>query len=270
MTAYRDRMMDKIKVFLSDPQILFREGIHFILSGEDDFEVTGETTSNEETLKHVTATPPNVVVLSMKDAKISGAEATRRIKRDFASVSVIITLDTKEDAALFSAIKAGASACITKDTDPEYLLDVIRVVAQGSQPIIDEMLTPGLATMILNEFKDITTLNQELDNLLANLTDKEIALLNSIVAGSTLEQICEKLEMTEEAVRRHLRLINNKLVGNEQSRALIEAAQRSLPSIIRGSGADHTGTGDYVTKTEFNEFKDLLMERLKSLVGELA
>jgi DNA-binding NarL/FixJ family response regulator len=40
--------MEKIKVFLSDPQVFFREGIHFILSGEDDFEVTGETTNNDE------------------------------------------------------------------------------------------------------------------------------------------------------------------------------------------------------------------------------
>ena len=152
MTTRREETMDKIKVFLSDPQVLFREGIHFILSGEDDFDVTGETTSNEETLTHVAANPPNVVILSMKDAKLKGTDVTRRIKRDLTTVSVIITLDTMEDEPLFAALKCGASACITKDTDPEYLLDLIRVVAQGSHPIIDELFRPGLATMVLSEF----------------------------------------------------------------------------------------------------------------------
>jgi DNA-binding NarL/FixJ family response regulator len=57
--------MEKAKVFLSDPQVLFREGIHFILSGEDDFEVVGETTSNEDALTHIMANPPNIAVLSM-------------------------------------------------------------------------------------------------------------------------------------------------------------------------------------------------------------
>ena len=42
--------MRKIKVFLSDAQVIFREGIHFTLSGEEDFEVTGESTSNDEAL----------------------------------------------------------------------------------------------------------------------------------------------------------------------------------------------------------------------------
>ena len=259
--------MEKTKVFLSDPQVLFREGIHFILSGEDDFEVTGETTGNEETLVHVTASPPNVVILSLKDPKISGTTATRRIKRDLPATAVIMTVADKQDEDVFSAIKSGASACITKDTDPEYLLDVIRVVAQGSQPIIDEIYSPGVAGMVLAEFRDIATLNEEIGNLLASLTDRETALLNSIIAGNDTDQIAEKLATTEEAIRRSLRLIVNKLVSNEQSRALIEAAQRSLPSIIqaREDGLDNK----YVTKTEFTEFKDTLMERFKSLIGEL-
>lgn len=259
--------MEKTKVFLSDPQVLFREGIHFILSGEDDFEVTGETTGNEETIVHVTASPPNVVILNLKDPKISGTTATRRIKRDLPMTAVIMTVADKQDEEVFNTIKSGASACITKDTDPEYLLDIIRVVAQGSQPIIDEIYTPGVAGMILAEFRDIATLNEELGNLLASLTERETALLNSIISGNDTDQTAEKLATTEEAIRRNLRLIVNKLVSNEQSRALIEAAQRSLPSIIqtRDDGLDNK----YVTKTEFNEFKETLMERFRSLIEEL-
>ena len=262
--------MDKVKVFLSDPQVLFREGIHFILSGEDDFEVTGETTSNEEAFAHIEANPPNIAILSMQNGKLNGPEITRRIKRSLPSVSVILTMDKSDEEQLFSAMKSGASACLTKDTDPENLLDTIRVVAQGSQPINEALLIPGLASRALIEFEDSAILSKQLDNLLASLAPKETEILSSIAAGNGIEQIAAKLNINEETIKRNLRSILNKLVANDQAQALIEAAQRGLPSIIRGAVKMGGPSAEYVTKQEFNEFKESLMARLKSFIGELA
>jgi DNA-binding NarL/FixJ family response regulator len=262
--------MEKLKVFLSDPQVLFREGIHFILSGEDDFEVIGETTSNEEAFTLIEANPPNIAILSMQHAKFNGPETTRRIKRNFPTVSVILTIDKSDEEQLFSAMMSGASACLTKDTDPEYLLDIIRVIAQGSQPIIEALLIPGLASRALVEFEDLAALNEQLDNLLASLSPKETEILESIAAGNGIEQVASKLDINEETIRRNLRLILNKLVANDQARAIVEAAQRSLPSLIRGANKKGKPAGEYVTKEEFNAFKDSLTERLKAFIGELA
>ena len=262
--------MDKVKVFLSDPQILFREGIHFILSGEEDFEVTGETTSNEEAFTLIEANPPSIAILSMQDKKSSGPETARRIKRSQPSVAVILTMEKKEDEKVFEAIKSGASICLTKDTDPEQLLDIIRVVSQGSLPILDDLMTPGLAAMALAEFESLSALNEQMDNLLAHLTQKETQVLTSLAAGSSLEQVATKLSINEDTIRRHLRLVLNKLVANDQAQTVIEAAQRSLPTIIRSPLKKDGKPVEYVTKAEFNKFKDDLMERLKSFLGELA
>lgn len=261
--------MEKVKVFLSDSQVLFREGIHFILSGEEDFEVIGETTSNEEAFTQIEANPPHVAILSIKDVKFNGPEITRRIKRSLPAVSVILTVDKSDDEILFSAMKSGASACLTKDTDPEYLLDTIRVVAKGEHPVIEALLKPGLAAQALTEFEDLAALNEQLDNLLASLTPKEKEILSSLAAGSKIDQVAAKLNMKEESVRRNLRAILNKLVANDQARALIEAAQRSLPSIIRGMVKTGGKSVEYVTKEEFNEFKESLTERLKPLISKL-
>jgi DNA-binding NarL/FixJ family response regulator len=259
--------MEKVKVFLSDPQILFREGIHFILSGEDDFEVIGETTSNEDAYALIEANPPNIAILSMRNGKYNGPQITRRIRRSMPSVAVILISEVDDEEQLFAAIKSGVSACLNKDADPEFLLDIIRVVAQGSQPVIDDILQPAIASRILVEFDDIATLNEQLDNLLANLTAKEREILSSIAAGNNLEQITVNLDISEETIRRNLRLILNKMVANDHARGVIEAAQRSLPSIIRGTGRAEEMSTNYVSKAEFNEFKTNLMERLKSIIG---
>lgn len=260
--------MEKIRVFLSDPQVLFREGIHFILSGEDDFEVTGETTSNEEAFPLIEANAPNVTILSLQDTATDACETTRRIRRSLPSVSVILTMEKKDEEKIFQAIKCGASACLTKDTEPDFLLNVIRVVAQGSLPIVDELLLPGLAARVLEEFKDVVTVNRQVDNLLANITSKESQVLSAIAGGSSLEQTAAKLDITEEAVRRNLRMVQNKLVNNDQAHTVFEAAQRSMPILIRSKASRDAAAGQYVTRAEFNEFKESLMARFKSFISD--
>lgn len=260
--------MEKIKVFLSDPQVLFREGIHFILSGEDDFEVIGETTSNEEAYTLIEANPPNIAILSLHDPVHDSSEITRRIKRSLSSVAIILILEKKDEETLFQAIQCGASACFTKDTEPDFLLDIIRVVAQGSQPIMDELLLPGLAARVLAEFKEVSTINEQVDNLLADLSPKESQILNAIAAGSNIEQVIEKLDITEETIRRNLRTIQNKLVNNKQAHTVFEAAQRSLPILMREKITKEPSASQYVTKAEFNEFKESLMARFKSFISD--
>jgi two-component system response regulator DevR len=261
--------MDKVKVFLSDPQVLFREGIHFILSGEDDLEVTGETTGNEEAFVQIQTNPPNIIILSAQDAKANAPDITRRVRRNMPSVSVIITIDKKEPENLLAVIKSGASACLTKDADPEDLLNIIRIVAQGSYPIMDEITLPGLAALILGEFQDIPALNEQFDNQLAALVARETQILNCFAEGSTIEQCAAKLSTNEDTIRRNIRLIFNKLVSNDQARNVIEAAQRNIPYVIR-SGKKDVKSMDYVTRAEFNDFKEHLMERFKSFIGELS
>jgi DNA-binding NarL/FixJ family response regulator len=261
--------MDKIKVFLSDPQILFREGIHFILSGEEDFEVIGETTGNDEAFTLVENNPPNVAILSMNDPKTAGPVITRRIRRNFSSVFVVLTADIKEPEKIFAAIKSGASACITKDTEPEHLLDIIRVAAQGSSPLMEEMLTPSIAAMVIADFEEAAALNHEFENMMAGLTAKEQQILSAISAGGNIEQLTAKLDMNEETIRRNIRLIFNKLISNDQARSVIEAAQRNIPMMLRTNKSNGKNS-EYVTRSEFNEFKEQLAQRFKSFIGQLS
>jgi DNA-binding NarL/FixJ family response regulator len=261
--------MNKIKIFLSDPQVLFREGIHFILSGEEYFEVTGEATNNEEALVHIEANPPQIAILNIEDKKLSGPEIVRRLKRRFPSLSAILTIEKRDEKKLFEAIESGTSACLTKDTNPEDLLDTVTAVSQGSIPIIEELLTPAIAAKILTEFEDTNSLNFSMDNLMASLTAQETQILNGIATGNGIDQVASSVNVDEDAIRSSLKLVLNKLVTNDQTRAVISTIQRGLPSVI-GSASRLKGlTEEYLTREEFDKFKDTLSKRFKNVVGEV-
>jgi len=264
--------MEKIRVFLTDWQVLFREGIHFTLSGEEDIEVIGEATNNEEALNLIETNPPTVAILNVNQSKPSGIEITRRIKQNLPSVAVILVMDNQNDEQLFSAMKSGASTCVGKDVDPNELVDIIRKVSQGDYPISQALLRPEIASRVVAEFEASSVISEEAGNLLARLLPTEAEILHHIAGGSPMEEIAKTLNLSEEAIQHHLNLVLRKLVTNDHNREVIETVQSNLSSVInkisktRGGGRP---SADYITREEFNSFKENLMERLKSLIGEL-
>ena len=257
--------MGKLKVFLADWQVLFREGVHFTLCGEEDMEVVGEGTSSEEALNFVESNSPDVAILSMKNGRRSGAAATRCIKRNTPSVSVILVTDINDEEHLFSALKCGAHAYLTKDIDPVDLVSIIRRVGEGSHPISEALLMPGIASQVINDFEFFASIDEPVNCLFARLSSIEADILYRIAKGSSIEQIVGNLGVTKESMDYHFGLILSKLVANDHSREIIEAAQRGLPSIPSVVGPPV----EYITRAEFGVFKENLGERLKSLVSEL-
>ena len=261
--------MEKVSVFLADWQVLFREGIHFTLSGEENMEVIGEATDSEQALAFIETNLPRIAILNANHDKPSGIEVTHRIKQSLPEVSVILVLDSENEEQLFLAMKSGASAYLTKDIDPEDVVNVIRQVAQGSQPISEALLRPGIASLVLNEFEVFSSIGEQVGDLMARLTPREAEILPHIADGNSAEQVAGTLGISEEAIKHQLKSILHKLVANDHTRMLIEAAQSGLPPISRVS---FTGkpTVEYITRDEFTTFKESLRERFKSFIGELS
>ena len=255
--------MDRIGVFLSDWQGLFREGIHFTLSGEEDFEGIGETTSSEDALKAIEANPPDVAVLNTNHEKLDGIRVTGYLKRNFPSMATVLIMDNDNDEQLFHAIKSGASACVTKEIDPADLIDNIRAAAQGKQPISDALLRPEIASRVLDEFEEFTVIGEQLGNVMAQLTPGETEILHHIANGAPLDQIYQTLGIGEDNINRAFKTILSKLVANEQSKQVIAALPTGLPMSLQARLAGQSSE-NFVTREEFSAFKDSIRERLKS------
>ncbi|TET45602.1 MAG: helix-turn-helix domain-containing protein [Dehalococcoidia bacterium] len=261
--------MEKITVFLADWQVLFREGIHFTLSGEEDMEVIGEDVGNEQALDFIEANPPQVAILNASHDKVNGFEATRQIKQILPEVSVILVMDNYNEGQLFDALKSGASACFTKDVDPEVVVNSIREAVKGKQPISEVIWKPEIASRILDDFTAFSSLGEEVGKLLAHLTTREAEILHQIADGNTREQVASTLVINDETLDNRLQSAHYKLVVNDQKLVLIEAAQSSLPAISRVSFTGKPGT-EYITKEEFTAFKESLKEHFKFLSGDIS
>ncbi|MCX7912318.1 MAG: response regulator transcription factor, partial [Dehalococcoidales bacterium] len=214
--------MEKTRVLLSDPQVLFREGIHFVLSGEEDIEVAGETTDNEEAFALIDANPPHIVLLSLEDKKTGGLEIARRIRRTQPSVAIILTLSQKDEESIFRAMKSGVSACLTRDSSPEELVEVIRAVLGGELPVIEELTAPKMAATVLEEFRNLEAMGRQMENVFCPLSPRESQILSGLAAGESLSQVAGKIGTDENSLRRHLKNVLHKLTTNDQAQAIVE------------------------------------------------
>lgn len=224
--------MEKINIFLADRQVLFREGMHFTLAGEEDFEVIGEATSNQATLKFISKNPPEVAIFNANGDTPSGIDVTRYIKQHLPSVAVILVMDSYNVGQLFSAMKSGASACLSKDIDPDELIENTRKVASSEYPISQALLKPEIASLVVDEFEAFSLISKKVGELLAHLLPIEAQILGQIAGGSPIGQITKALGIKEKAINLHLDPILSKLVANDRSRGVIEAAQSKLTATV--------------------------------------
>jgi DNA-binding NarL/FixJ family response regulator len=248
---------------------LFREGIHFTLSGEEDIDVIGEATSSDDALKAMQANPPDVAVLNANHEDFAGIRATRYLRQNIPSVAVLLLIDSRNDEYLFQAMKSGARACLTKEADPVEMIDTIRAVAQGSQPIAEAMVIPEIASRTLAEFEQFAAMGKQVDNLLPTLTQGETDLLRRIAQGSAVEQVARGLNIGREDMSQHFGRILVKLVTNDHIRQVMAAAQDGrLADVFRARAAGKPKE-EYITRDEFAAFRDSIWERFRAAIDEI-
>ena len=146
-----------IKLFIIDQQSLFRQGIRSSLSQLRDIEVAGEADVGDQVLSIIESLPPDVVLLGVDAAPLNGLKLCRMIKQRVPSVSIIILSPEPGDEQVFQAIKAQASAYLSKTVAVEDLEETIRRCAYGEHPINESLSNrPKVAEQILQQFRELS------------------------------------------------------------------------------------------------------------------
>jgi DNA-binding NarL/FixJ family response regulator len=204
-----------MRLLIADDHPLFRDGLRSLLEARG-IDVVGEAKNGREAVEQVHRLRPDVVLMDLSMPELNGLAATRLLSADYPEVKVVILTASEDDADLFEAIKSGAQGYIFKNLDSAEFFRLLEGVARG-----EPALTPGLARKLLSEFARPMTRTAAGEGPDA-LTEREQEILDLLIQGVTSNHdLAERLVVSENTVKYHLRNILDKL--HVQNRAQVVA-----------------------------------------------
>ncbi|CAG7614918.1 response regulator [Paenibacillus allorhizosphaerae] len=202
-----------MRIVIAEDHPLFRSGVRNLLRTTDDLEVVGEAASGEEALELVKQLQPDLVLMDIRMPGINGIEATRLIKEKHPAIEVLILTMFRDDQSVFTAMRVGAKGYVLKDSDEDELLQSIRVVGSGGA-----VFSSDIAGRMMHYFSQGPTVPAE-DPAFAELTKRELEILERIAEGDSNAQIAAHLHISNKTVANYVSNILNKLQVTDRNAA---------------------------------------------------
>ncbi len=185
--------MDKLRVLLADDHAIIRDGLRQILADTEDLAVAGEAANGNEALRLVREQDWDVVVLDISMPGRSGLDLIRLIHDEKPRLPILILSMHHEEQYAVRALHAGASGYLTKESDADFLVQVIRRVARGGVYVSDTV-----AELMARALMPAT---QELPH--TALSDREYQIFHRIVLGQGVTEIANELSLSVKTVSTH-------------------------------------------------------------------
>jgi DNA-binding NarL/FixJ family response regulator len=190
------------RVMVVDDHPMWRDSVSRDL-GEAGFEVAAATGEGAQAVRIAASVRPDVVVLDLQLPDISGVEVTRGVLATYPGAKVLILSASGEHHDVLDAVKAGATGYILKSASRAEFLDAVRRTGAG-----DAVFSPGLAGLVLGEFRRLAT-DPAPDT--PRLTDREAEILRMVGTGMSYKQIAERLFLSHRTVQNHVQNTLSKL-----------------------------------------------------------
>jgi DNA-binding NarL/FixJ family response regulator len=200
-----------IRILIVDDHPLLREGIESLVGKQPDMMVAAEAASGKEAIDLFHKHRPDVTLLDMRMPDLDGLEAMTIILGDFPEAKFIVLTTYSGDVQIIRALRAGARAYLLKGLLRKELLDTIRSVYAGRKRI-----PPEIAVQIADHAGE------------DNLTAREVEVIQLIAAGNPNKLVADKLSITEDTVKAHVKSILSKLSANDRTHAVTIAIRRGI------------------------------------------
>ena len=203
-----------IRVLCVDDHRIVREGIGLIIARQPDMEVVGSAATGEEAVSLFKRERPDVTLMDLQLATMSGLEAIQAIRREDADARIIVLTMYQGDEDIHRALTAGATTYLLKDTLSDDLIRFVREVHAGRRPIRADVKAR------LDERATQPT-----------LTPREVQVMELVSEGRRNKEIAVLLGISEETVQVHLKNIFAKLKVGERTAAVNVAIRRGIVHI---------------------------------------
>jgi DNA-binding NarL/FixJ family response regulator len=208
-----------IKVLLVEDQRDVREGLSALINGSTGFRCLAAFRTMEEALRAVDKELPDVVLTDVGLPGMSGIEGARILKQTHPELPVVALTVYDDDEDVFSALCAGATGYLLKNTPPAKLLESLKEVVSGGAP-----MSPEIALRVIRLFREFSPPPRAS----YRLTQQEVQLLKLIVNGHTYKTAARELDISISTVSFHLQNIYNKLQVHSKTEAVAKALRDRL------------------------------------------
>ncbi len=205
-----------MRVLVVDDHPLFRDGIVSLLEAAG-FEVVGQAQNGQEAILQVQTLRPDLVLMDISMPEMTGLEALEEIKTTEPSTQVVMLTVSEDDEDLLNAIQAGASGYLLKNLDADQFLELLAGLQQGEAAMTRKTtarLIAGVAAQAAHaEENEI------------RLTKRELELLHLVAEGCSNKAIGQRLSVSENTVKYHMRNILQKMQVQNRTEAVHVAMQ---------------------------------------------
>lgn len=212
-----------IKVLIADDHKLFRQGLISLMKTREDLvEVIGEVETGKDAVRLAEQLHPDVVLMDIYMPHGDGLKATKEIRERFPSIAVVILTASENDEHLYEAVKLGVSGYLLKSLDAKELFELLAGIIEGEAAMTRSMVTrllKGVAKRSMDGAKGEEA-----------LTERELIVLRLVASGASNSYIAEKLSISVNTVKSHLKNILAKLQLENRTQAAAYAVKLGLVS----------------------------------------
>ena len=188
-----------------DDHPMWREGVSRDLAAAG-YDVVAATGAGQQAVRIAAAARPDVVVLDLQLPDVSGVEVINGLREAVAEVRILMLSASGEQRDVLDAMKAGANGYLLKSAGLADFLEAVERTAAG-----DTVFTPGLAGLVLGEFRRLAVEPAGADPATPKLTDRETEVLRLVAKGLSYRQIADRLVLSHRTVQNHVQNTLGKL-----------------------------------------------------------
>jgi DNA-binding NarL/FixJ family response regulator len=212
------------RVLIADDQALVRAGFRVLIDSAADLKVVGEASDGIQAVALARSSSPDVVLMDIRMPEMDGLAATREIVASGPEGPRVIILTTFDiDEYVFEALRSGASGFLLKDTDPDELLQAVRVVAAG-----EALLAPSVTRRLIEEFATRPDPHRTPPEALSVLTEREREVLGLVARGLSNHEIAGELVISPATAKTHVSRVMMKLGARDRAQLVVIAYETGL------------------------------------------